>query len=456
MTQSYASPKDTTAQSELSPAQTLPMGSNAAALDEMSGQQPSARDSLLGDLLGTGQGSDAAEQAKAEEAEFLKKTWPPLADFATGTGGIFDAALAGKNLTITLKVAFDFVAGDPMNAPAGVPPEEFQWTEEGKSEFRQSYLSSVASSWSGKHQIRSTKPFWSTTISTSVVVIEDNEDPHFKVGVMKFPDDVYPHIGVVHPSGTHSEHHDGTSDRYKRIPNAPGDEAGQGWLDSKATRENYPEAERAADDPKRRAPRQSVYFAIGQSNIDPSSQATIDGVAHEMHENPSWRAELQGRASADGDAASNFALSRERSASVKSTLEGDGIPSSRIVVQNVGEEGGYKGHYWKAKDNDTTARRVDIDLVAGTDQQAASHEAGHMFGLGDEYPGKGEAPGGAYDADYMKLISENSELPAEGGPSQGKAKTGSIMSEGMEVKNWHYAPFVAALKQITGSNDWTV
>ena len=275
-------------------------------------------------------------------------------------------------------------------------------------------------------------------------------------GAMEFPDDVYPHIGVVHPSGTHSEHHDGTSDRYKRIPNAPGDEAGQGWLDSKATRENYPEAERAADDPKRRAPRQSVYFAIGQSNIDPSSQATIDGVAHEMHENPSWRAELQGRASADGDAASNFALSRERSASVKSTLEGDGIPSSRIVVQNVGEEGGYKGHYWKAKDNDTTARRVDIDLVAGTDQQAASHEAGHMFGLGDEYPGKGEAPGGAYDADYMKLISENSELPAEGGPSQGKAKTGSIMSEGMEVKNWHYAPFVAALKQITGSNDWTV
>ena len=40
--------------------------------------------------------------------------------------------------------------------------------------------------------------------------------------------------------------------------------------------------------------------------------------------------------------------------------------------------------------------------------------------------------------------------------AKGKAKTGISMSEGMEVKNWHYAPFVAALKQITGSNDWTV
>ena len=30
------------------------------------------------------------------------------------------------------------------------------------------------------------------------------------------------------------------------------------------------------------------------------------------------------------------------------------------------------------------------------------------------------------------------------------------MSNGMDVENWHYAPFVAALQKITGSGEWTV
>lgn len=266
---------------------------------------------------------------------------------------------------------------------------------------------------------------------------------------------MFPHTGVVIPTGFHSEHHPGTADRYDRIPNEAGDESGTSWLDSNSAKDAYPPALRPEDSPGLRS-RRSIYFDIGESSLDSEDRGALGEAASAMQANPAWRAELTGRASADGDYATNFALSRDRSRSVQSELERNGIASERIVSQNVGEESGYKGAAWKAKANDPQARRVDVDLVEGRDQQGAVHEAGHMFGLGDEYPNGGEKPGDPYDADYMKLISENAEIPPGSLPTQGKGTTDSIMSEGMNVKNWHYAPFVAAVKKITGSQDWIV
>lgn len=77
-----------------------------------------------------------------------------------------------------------------------------------------------------------------------------------------------------------------------------------------------------------------------------------------------------------------------------------------------------------------------------------------MFGLSDEYLADGEAPNTPFDPEYAKLIADNAEVPPGGLPTKGEAD--SIMSNGMQVENWHYAPFVAALKAATGSNDWTV
>jgi outer membrane protein OmpA-like peptidoglycan-associated protein len=441
MGKSYASPRDTDAQTaspQGAPLQGLQ--SNTSAQDELAMQGPGPQQPSLLSLAG---GSD-------EEQAFLTRSWPLLEDFLPGNGGIFDAQLVGTQLTIILKVAFDFVAGDPSNAPAGTPKEDLQWTPEAQATFRDEFIQSVAGTWGGKYAIRSTKPGWKTELSTAISVVEDSDDPHFKIGVLKYPDDVFPHTGVTHDSGFHSVHRPGTSDRYDSLDNEPGDESGMAWFDSNAAKTHYPPAQRDDADPRYQGGRQSIYFEVGQSDLDSGDQATLGSVAEQLTTHPDWRAELTGRASADGDAAMNLALSRARSQSVKGELESSGVESSRVVVQNVGEEAGHGGRAWKAKAHDVEARRVDVDLVAGQDHQTAAHEAGHMFGLEDEYGEEG-AP---LVEGYQELITENTTVKAEDLPTRGK--TDSLMSEGAEVKNWHYAPFVAAVKKITGSNDWTV
>jgi hypothetical protein len=93
----------------------------------------------------------------------------------------------------------------------------------------------------------------------------------------------------------------------------------------------------------------------------------------------------------------------------------------------------------------------DATMVVGTgDQQiVAAHEAGHMFGLGDEYTnpfgGTGQAPGSAVDGQLG---------PAQNLPGSVSENNDSIMSVGNAVKPQHYATFLEALKHVTGMQEW--
>ena len=130
---------------------------------------------------------------------------------------------------------------------------------------------------------------------------------------------------------------------------------------------------------------------------------------------------------------------------VSTSLTGKGVSGSQLIHQVNGEQD---------NDNSDFSQRVDVHVLDVQTQVTSSHEAGHMFGLGDEYMYAGESSGDPLDPAYQKLIRDNAELPSGAVPTKGQ--NDSIMSNGMNVENWHYAPFVAIVKQITGSQDWTV
>ncbi len=86
----------------------------------------------------------------------------------------------------------------------------------------------------------------------------------------------------------------------------------------------------------------------------------------------------------------------------------------------------------------------------GEPQTVAAHEAGHMFGFDDEYqksntPGDPLATGAPVDPGLAQ---------AQGLPGAVREHSDSIMSVGNAVKPQHYATFLAALKLVTGMDDW--
>jgi hypothetical protein len=108
-----------------------------------------------------------------------------------------------------------------------------------------------------------------------------------------------------------------------------------------------------------------------------------------------------------------------------------------------------------------------VDQVAGfaredgrqdVTQNTAAHEAGHMFGLDDEYVEE-DAPAGVakkFTGDRPAHFGDvQAELGDDAAEEMRNQDSGSIMSRGAEVKRGHYVPFLQAVERAT-SKQWTV
>src|SRR5262249_46522213 len=112
--------------------------------------------------------------------------------------------------------------------------------------------------------------------------------------------------------------------------------------------------------------------------------------------------------------------------------QGGGVDASRVTFVDGGP--GDKGH---------------ITVGDGKAQTVVAHESGHMFGLDDEYTGKGAyAPGKS--TEHTKLAA------SQGMAGAMHAKSDSIMSDGAKVRPQHYSTFLDALKLISGMNEWDI
>ena len=159
-----------------------------------------------------------------------------------------------------------------------------------------------------------------------------------------------------------------------------------------------------------------------------------------------------GRASSPGSIPHNKKLAEARSSAVTDKVMND-IAVGFAVGMGVGE-----GH----ATDDPKFQRVDATAAKGTGpevrQNVAAHEAGHMFGLGDEYVeevppkdvlAKFQGDRASHDADVRSTMGDEAadELLVQDGAS--------MMSRGSEVKPGHYVYFLTALNKATG-HTWKV
>lgn len=382
--------------------------------------------------------------AEEELAEFREKSFPCKTDFKPSSGrGQFDACFDARTgaLTITLKVGFEFDSGDPSRVAPGFRPEEFDWTPEEQAAWKTKYLADVSAAWSGAHAFHSTRPHWSAmTVATTVEVVENAANPHFVATIGKYPPDAIMVTSSVCPPGTH---HGSGNTCPAHTPAADGTTPGHGT------------GEFDSNDLRREAklgggPNTSIPFSVGGTTLTAAGIAALAPLVSQMQAAPDSTITLVGRASsthpsgmdaADG-AIHNMDLARQRTGAVQAHLIAAGIGSDRILVRNLGETDAAADRSWC---------RVDASVSTRQTQVAAAHEAGHMLGMGDEYPTASNAAGTPVEARYATMIKDQTNTVLT------RQRNDSLMSSGSTVEPWHYSSFLEALKSITAPIDeWSV
>ena len=419
---------------------------NQAAGRALAGHAPRSiqRDLLdsIGDALDM---RDDEERLDAEEdlEDFRDETYAPVTDFAPSSDvGLFDATcdMRAGTMAITLKVAYNFTAGDPTQVSAGFRPAEFQWTPAEQATWKERYMRDVSAMWSSQFTIRSIKPHWDTmTVATTVTVIEDASDPHFTLNVAKYPDDAGMVQSSICPPGFH---HDAASGNCAANTDAA-DESGTGALDSNDMR---PEQKLDWGNPTVAIPfteGSSALSGAGTSALSPiiTQVAGVAGAHVEItgHASNTHRA---GRSAADG-AIDNMDLARARTAAVRAALIAGGATAAQILVRNVGEDGAGPEAAWC---------RVDAQVGTQEMQNPGLHETGHMLGSDDEYPQTGAPAGTPVAAKYDAMIQ------AQTGDVITRGRTSDAMSVGSTVRRWNYASFMEALEKMTDTtgSDWAI
>ena len=134
--------------------------------------------------------------------------------------------------------------------------------------------------------------------------------------------------------------------------------------------------------------------------------------------------------------------SEDRARNVSNEIVKGGAKTTPTSVPK-GEEGATEDPVW---------RRVDIQVKDFTSQQTTvKHEFGHILGLGDEYPTKDAVPATsrpvgtpvAHSALAQNLIPGQQPILAH--------HDESIMSNGEQVRPYHYVTFLEALGNMTGT-----
>lgn len=93
---------------------------------------------------------------------------------------------------------------------------------------------------------------------------------------------------------------------------------------------------------------------------------------------------------------------------------------------------------------------LTLVVGGGAQQVVAAHEAGHMFGLDDEY----DTQFGATRPAAGAPVDDTNLGTSQGLPGPVAENTDSIMSLGAAVKPQHYMTFLEALKDVTGMTEW--
>ena len=405
------------------------------------------------------EGAEATEERATEEPTEEQATETPdnLEDFLqnqviTQSGERFDIVYMPSDVSgpearpvlgraiFVLKLHLTFLNADdtPVQEPelsaGGADARDQVWSEEEQDQFRQNLASSIETAWSGQHLIECVSPGFEplkTGVEIDVQFVNDPGSAHNKM--------------TVHKRGT--QENGKPQERFRSFVQGDRSE-----FDSRD-----PTEEETFNVFKLN--RFTGSFEHGKSELTPEMTGQLDSIADEINALPEpvgedgspgpHEVEVTGRATASGSDEFNEGLSQERADNVVTYLS-DKVDSADFTARAEGEVG--PGDSTRSNE-DPKYRRADIRVDRFTSElNTAAHEAGHMFGLGDEYVdmdedvrrliGEADSP-----ADPDLLNDEFAEIPA--------GNTDSIMSMGSVVHEAHYAPFALKLERATNL-EWTI
>ncbi|MGA8247573.1 MAG: hypothetical protein WB797_11765 [Nocardioides sp.] len=360
------------------------------------------------------------------------------------------------DVTVTLRVHIDFkdfTRADLRKEPfrshhfTRAQRADFKWTAAEKTKFGTDFQSSVATAWSRKHELMTKDPGFAEHRGVVDVKVElvDADKAHNTMSALKVPKGK---AGETPPPRFRSfvdgdtstlESRDASETETTTVRDRPLIEQVGGFANDSA--QLTPDMTSAIA---------TVAARIKAKGFQLGEKVAPDGTKHDL------QLFTIGRATSKGSTTHNAELGTERAEAVLDELN-----------SQVGW--GAQGRALSAGEKNTTDeekfRRVDIlisDQGAGgthdVTQNTAAHEAGHMFGLDDEYVEED-----ATDADSKKFLGDKPEhygdveaqLGTDAADELVDQDSGSIMSTGSEVKRGHYVPFVMSIESVT-RKDWTV
>jgi outer membrane protein OmpA-like peptidoglycan-associated protein len=313
---------------------------------------------------------------------------------------------------------------------------DFAWTADERAKFETDFMSSVQSAWSGQHMLKLNDPSFSeyrARVNVSVISVDSADTAHTKITAQKVPRG---------------------APRFRSF--VSGDEA---TLDIRDPSE--PEEHQVGD---RKIVRQIKPFDLDSADLTGTVETQTTELVAEMRRKgvtlgtnaagENWQMAFVGHASSRGERAYNQRLGQRRAEAVKARVEsGFGSVGDDPLVASVGETNA---------STDERFQRVDVSVrnrnPTTVTQNVAAHEAGHMFGLGDEYveerPTDGAIP--KFFGDQPEHYGDvEAQLGTEAADDLLVQDGGSMMSSGGQVKAGHYVYFLQMLESMTGKQ-WTV
>jgi outer membrane protein OmpA-like peptidoglycan-associated protein len=401
---------------------------------------------------------DPAEQARKEA--FRLRTDLHVDNNIPSSGiGKFDAHYfpAAGLMPVTVKIHFDFVQAD--NTPGfmdrmrrmfrGQSNAMFFWTDAEKTAYVSDYIARVTARWSNQHTIRSIKPCWTEFFAIAAVTPVEHTDKasaHFAITVHKSPGP-----GIDYKSAINNEH----------LLDPTKQPTGDMWQSDNREEPDFNSASVATTERQRleaaltTAAAHPVQFNVDADTAPAARGPLLAFAAAAKQANPSAPMipiNIDGFASAEGDATHNTDLSRRRAEHVAGILRGSGMRQPLRVTP----------HGPIGTPNDAANRKVDVvvDTAFETTYHAnrysvSEHEFGHMLGNPDEYSNATSGPLGGMQTRYEALVASAGLQATTYGQN-----TSSQMSAGVDVLPRHYVTLWEALGRMTTptlvQSDWSL
>ena len=410
---------------------------------------PNTRAALSGEGTTAKDSPPATTQAKG--ASFPKKQFTRNGAFRpfNSTYDVVGPAPEKGKLTINLNVHVRFTNfnaklknQEPYKSHNFTPEQlaDFEWTDDEKEKFKTDFASAVETAWSEKHEMVLTDPTLAphrASVHMKVNFVESAAKANNRMEAKKIPKGAPRFRSSASTESSTLEIRDPTETEARQVRDRPFIRQIRGFAND-SDEVNAGMRPRIAE----------VSADLKKLNPPLGPQTEPDGTKRD------WHLVFQGWATKAGAEEYNADLAERRAKTIKDEVN---------AQVGRGDQGRVLGTGERNTTNESKYRRVDVivtDLGGAHEvvQNTAAHEAGHMFGLGDEYVEED-----ASDAASKKFMGDEpshfgdveAQLGTDAANELVNQNSGSMMSNGSDVKRGHYVYFLIALEKMT-RRQWTV